>query len=97
MKFNSQIGKSLIEILGVLLLISVAFGFGFSKYTQDRHHQNMLEIVETMHTFFERYQTNAADIFKQNSTCFFALFSIIVLGGKTRLVNRQRSCRRGSL
>ena len=67
MRFNSQVGKSFLEALAVFLGVSVAVGFGFSKYTQDRHHQNMLEIVETMHTFFERYQERSPEIFKQMS------------------------------
>ena len=67
MRLNSQIGKSFIEILAVFLAVSVALVFGFSKYKQDKHHQNMLEIIETVHTFFDRYQTSAPDIFKQTS------------------------------
>lgn len=67
MRFKSQVGKSFFEALAVFLAVSLVFGFGFSKYTQDRHHQNMLKIVETMHTFFERYQMKAPDIFKQMS------------------------------
>ena len=67
MRFNSQVGKSFLEALAVFLGVSLAFGFGFSKYTQDKHHEDMLKIVETMHTFFERYETCAPDIFKQTS------------------------------
>lgn len=67
MRLNSQIGKSFFEILAVFLVVSVAFGIGFSKYTQDKHHENMLKITETMHVFFDKYQKQAPEIFKQAS------------------------------
>ena len=67
MRLNSQIGKSLLEAFGVLFAVSCVLGFGFSKYMQDRHHRNMLDITEIMHGFFDKYQEQAAEIFKQSS------------------------------
>ncbi|MBP5615486.1 MAG: hypothetical protein J6X42_02925, partial [Alphaproteobacteria bacterium] len=61
MRLNSQIGKSFLEAFSVLFAVSCVFGFGFSKYTQDKHHQNMLKITETMHNFFDKYQEQAAE------------------------------------
>lgn len=81
MRLNSQIGKSFLEILAVFLAVSVAFGVGFSKYTQDKHHENMRKIIETMHAFFDKYQKQAPDIFKQasvpNSTAFIKSYALL--------------------
>lgn len=74
MSFNTQVGKSFLEIFGVLIGLAVVAGLGFSKYTQDSHHQSMLKIVETMHTFFEKYSVQAPDIFKQSSVTNGAAF-----------------------
>ena len=74
MSFNAQVGKSFFEAFGVVAVLACVCGFGFAKYTQDKHHEDMLKIVATMHTFFEKYSVQAPDIFKQSTVANGAKF-----------------------
>lgn len=74
MSFNAQVGKSFFEAFGVVAVLACVCGLGFAKYTQDKHHEDMLKIVATMHTFFEKYSVQAPDIFKQSTVANGAKF-----------------------
>lgn len=73
MRQISQRGRSFFAAAGVFLLTSLVCGFLVSKYTQIRHHNKMVEIRDTMQTFFERYQERMPSLLKQKANLQGAL------------------------